>query len=130
MRPRSQCARHEKVLGAKIWISDLQSNRACGARRVGAIYCLLGMPVRIKRLMRQQALRTWPKLRRMPVNAGTQVLSSVSPNLLNRLSMQATMTAGHRYVGDGDLAARQARGRVAPVSRSSDCWQTKTSLVA
>jgi putative transposase len=86
-RPRSQRARRDEVLGAKIRTSFLQSDRTYGARRVWHDLLAEGEVCglhRIERLMRHQALRARPRRRRVPANAGLQGPSAVSPNVLNR----------------------------------------------
>jgi putative transposase len=152
-RPRSQRARRDKVLGAKIRKSFLQSDRAFGARRVWHDLLAEGDGCglhRMERLMRQQALRARPRRRRVPVDVGSESSGTISPNLLNRqfaalapnrkwvadftylwtaegwLYIAAVVDLfsrrvgglvhagdddgpiGHRCVGVGDLAARQA----------------------
>ncbi len=87
-RPRSQRARRDEVLGAKIRTSFLQSDRTYGARRVWHDLLAEGEVCglhRIERLMRHQALRARPRRRRVPADAGLQGSSAVSPNVLNRL---------------------------------------------
>ena len=86
-RPRSQRARRDEVLGAKIRTSFLQSDRTYGARRVWhdllADREACGLH-RVERLMRRHALRARPRRRRLPAEAGTRSPSAVSPNVLNR----------------------------------------------
>jgi hypothetical protein len=65
-RPRSQRARRDKVLGAKIRKSFLQSDRAFGSRRVWHDLLAEGDGCglhRMERLMRKQALRARPRRR-------------------------------------------------------------------
>ena len=72
-RPRSQRARRDEVLGAKIRTSFLQSDRTYGARRVWHDLLAEGEACGlhwIERLMRQQALRARPRRRRVPVETG------------------------------------------------------------
>jgi len=86
-RPRSQRARRDEVLGAKIRTSFLQSDRTYGARRVWHDLLAEGEACglhRIERLMRQQALRARPRRRRVPVETGPPSSGTISPNLLNR----------------------------------------------
>lgn len=86
-RPRSQRARRDEVLGAKIRTSFLQSDRTYGSRRVWHDLLAEGEGCglhRIDRLMRQQALRARPRRRRMPVDAGPPSPGVVPPNVLNR----------------------------------------------
>ena len=86
-RPRSQRARRDEVLGAKIRTSFLQSDRTYGARRVWHDLLAEGEACglhRIERLMRQQAFRARPRRRRMPVETGPPSSGAISPNVLNR----------------------------------------------
>ena len=86
-RPRSQRARRDEVLGAKIRTSFLQSDRTYGARRVWHDLLAEGEVCglhRIERLMRQQAFRARPRRRRVPADAGPPSPGVVSPNVLNR----------------------------------------------
>ena len=86
-RPRSQRARQDEVLGAKIRMSFLQSDRTYGARRVWHDLLAEGEMCglhRIERLMRHQALRARPRRRRVPADAGPLSPGVVSPNVLNR----------------------------------------------
>lgn len=67
--------------------SFLQSDRTYGARRVWHNLLAAGKTCglhRIERLMRQQALRAWPRRRCVPANAASQSPGAVSPNVLNR----------------------------------------------
>lgn len=86
-RPRSQRARRDEVLGAKIRTSFLQSDRTYDARRVWHDLLAEGEACglhRIERLMRQQALRARPRRPRVPADDGPQPLDAVSPNVLHR----------------------------------------------
>ena len=86
-RPRSQRARRDEVLGTKIRTRFLQSDRTYGARRVWHDLLAEGEVCglhRIERLMRQQALRAWPRRRQVPAEAGPLSPGVVSPNVLNR----------------------------------------------
>ena len=70
---RSQRARRDKVLGAKIRKSFLQSDRAFGSRRVWHDLLAEGDGCglhRMERLMRKQALRARPRRGRVPADAG------------------------------------------------------------
>jgi putative transposase len=87
MRPPSDRARRDEVLGAKVRASFLQSDRTYGARRIWHDM-LAGGEVcgrhRIERLMRRHALRARPRRRRLPADAGKCSSRVVSPNVLNR----------------------------------------------
>ena len=73
MRPRSERARSDEELGAKVRASFLASDRTYGARRVWHDMIAEGLPCglhRIERLMKFQALRARPRRRRLPPDRG------------------------------------------------------------
>ena len=86
-RPRSQRARGDEELSAKVRASFLASDRTYGARRVWHDMLAEGVSCglhRIERLMRLQALRARPRRRRLPPDPGERPTNSVAANVLDR----------------------------------------------
>ena len=86
VRPRSQRARTDEVLGSQVRRSFVYSDRTYGARRVWHDVLAAGHGCglhRIDRLMRMQALRARPR-RRLPRAVGDSNSSAVAPNVLDR----------------------------------------------
>jgi putative transposase len=86
-RPRSQRSRSDEKLGVKVRASFLASDRTYGARRVWRDLLTEGMSCglhRIERLMRLQALKAHPRLRRRPPDLGERPATAVAANVLNR----------------------------------------------
>jgi putative transposase len=85
IRPPSQRARDDEVIGAKVRASHVGSYRTYGARRVwhdllaDGISCGLH---RIERLMREQGLRARPRRRGLPKDHGDR--SVIAGNVLDR----------------------------------------------
>ena len=85
IRPPSQRARDDEVIGAKVRASHVGSYRTYGARRVwhdllaDGISCGLH---RIERLMRAQGLRARPRRRGLPKDHGDR--SVIAGNVLDR----------------------------------------------
>ena len=87
MRPRSERARSDEGLGAKVRASFLASDRTYGARRVWHDMIAEGLPCglhRIERLMKLQALRARPRRRRLPPDRGERQDAAVAANVLDR----------------------------------------------
>src|SRR3546814_11974456 len=84
IRPPSQRARDDEVIGAKVRASHVGSYRTYGARRVwhdllaDGISCGLH---RIERLMREQGLRARPRRRGLPKDHGER--SVIAGNVLD-----------------------------------------------
>ena len=100
-RPRSQRSRSDEDLAAKVRTSFVASDRTYGARRVWHDMLALGVSCglhRIERLMRQQALRAWPRRRRLPSDRGERQTNAVAPNVLDR-SFQAP-AANRKWIAD------------------------------
>ena len=86
-RPRSERARRDEELGAKVRASFIASDRTYGARRVWRDVLAEGMSCslhRIERLMRQEALKARPRRRRLPLDTGERSTNAISPNVLDR----------------------------------------------
>jgi putative transposase len=86
-RSRSERARTDEELAAKVRASFLASGRIYGARRVWRDVLAEGVPCglhRIERLMKLQALRARPRRRRPPLDQGERLTGVVAPNTLNR----------------------------------------------
>jgi putative transposase len=86
-RPRSERARRDEELGAKVRASFMASDRTYGARRVWRDVLADGMSCslhRIERLMRQEALKARPRRRRLPLDTGERSTNAISPNVLDR----------------------------------------------
>jgi putative transposase len=101
MRPPSARARSDEELSAKVRASFLASDRTYGARRVWHDVLEEGVSCglhRIERLMRQQALRARPRLRRLPCDTGERSTSAISPNVLDR-TFEAP-SANRKWVAD------------------------------
>src|ERR1043165_9638348 len=85
-RPRSQRSRSDEALGAKVRASFVASDRTYGARRVGRDLLAEGIACglrRLERLMRLQALKARPRLRRLPPDLGERQTAAVAPNVLD-----------------------------------------------
>ncbi len=140
-RPRSQRARRDEVLGAKIRTSFLQSDRTYGARRVWHDLLAEGEACglhRIERLMRQQAFRARPRRRRMPVETGPPSSGAISPNVLNRQfeavapnrkwrrgKPEAVLhhsDRGSQYTSEPLQRLLADHGLACSMSRSGNCW--------
>ncbi len=85
MRSRSQSSLSDEVLGAQVHQSFVRSDRTYGARRVWHDVLEQGQSCglhRIKRLMREQALRARPRRRGLPKDRGAR--SAVADSVLDR----------------------------------------------
>ena len=86
-RPRSDRARSDEALAAKIRTSFIGSDRTYGARRIWKDVLADGVSCglhRVERLMRRQALRARPRRRRLPPDQGERQAGAVAPNVLER----------------------------------------------
>ena len=85
IRPPSQRARDDEVIGAKVRASHVGSYRTYGARRVWHDLLADGVSCglhRIERLMRAQGLRARPRRRGLPKDHGDR--SVIAGNVLDR----------------------------------------------
>ena len=86
-RPPSARARSDESLAAMVRNSFIGSDRTYGARRVWHDLLAEGISCglhRIERLMRSQALRARPKLRRPPSDTGDRSMAAIPANVLDR----------------------------------------------
>lgn len=85
VRPPSARARSDEVLGARVRVSFLLSDRTYGARRVWRDMLEEGFACglhRIERPMRLHGLRARPRRRQLPKDKG--IRSVIAPNVLDR----------------------------------------------
>ena len=86
-RPPSHRSRRDEELTAKVRTSFIGSDRTYGARRIWRDVLAEGVPCglhRIERRMRQQALRAWPRRRRLSPDQWERQAGAVAPNVLER----------------------------------------------
>ena len=82
-RPPSARARGDKVIGAQVKASFVDSDRTYGARRVWHDVLAEGATCglhRVERLMREQALRARPRRRGLPSDKGTDSVRQAGVN--------------------------------------------------
>ncbi len=101
VRPESERARTDAVLGAEVRASFVLSDRTYGARRVLTDVLAAGHACglhRVERLMRAQALRARPRKRALPLDLGERSVHTLAPNVLAR---EFTATApNQKWVAD------------------------------
>lgn len=86
-RAPSARSRSDEVIGERVRLSFLASDRTYGARRVWRDVLAEGIDCglhRIERLMRSQALRARPRRRRLPKDDGDRPATIAPSNLLDR----------------------------------------------
>jgi putative transposase len=86
-RSPSQRSLYDEKLTAGIRQSFLASDRTYGARRVWHDVLATGFSCglhRVERLMRKNALKSRPRRRGLPTDAGQRITSAIAPNVLNR----------------------------------------------
>jgi putative transposase len=86
-RSPSQRSLYDEKLTASIRSSFLTSDRTYGARRVWHDVLTEGFACglhRVERLMRKNALKSRPRRRGLPADAGQRIASAIDPNVLNR----------------------------------------------
>ena len=124
-RPRSQRSRSDEELSAKVRASFLASDRTYGARRVWHDLLAEGVSCglhRIERLMRLQALKARPRLRRLPPDLGERQVAAVAHEYTTAPSRRPLPTANRSPISP--MCGRQkARLYVAVViDRCLDAW--------
>lgn len=100
-RPRSRRSLEDEVMGRRVRLSFVDSDRTYGARRVWRDVLEAGHRCglhRIERLMSAQALRARPRRRGLPVDRGERPSGAMAPNLLDR-QFQA-LAPNQKWVAD------------------------------
>jgi putative transposase len=93
IRPPSARSRSHEALAAKVRASFLASDRTYGARRVWRDVLEEGLRCglhQVERAMRQQALRSRPRRRRLPSDTGERPSHAIASNVLDRRFEAAT----------------------------------------
>ena len=86
-RSPSKRSRQDEEITMTIRSSFLGSDRTYGARRVWHDVLAEGFSCglhRIERLMRKNAMKARPRRRRLPVDTGERIISTIAPNVLDR----------------------------------------------
>jgi len=86
-RSPSKRSRKDEEITMTIRSSFLGSDRTYGARRVWHDVLAEGFACglhRIERLMRKNAMKARPRRRRLPVDSGERIISTIAPNVLDR----------------------------------------------
>jgi putative transposase len=86
-RGPSKHSQYDEELTRQMRASFLVSDRTYGARRVWHDVLAQGFSCglhRIERLMQKNALKTRPRRRRLPIDTGERIISTIAPNVLDR----------------------------------------------
>ena len=129
IRPPSQRARDDEVIGAKVRASHVGSYRTYGARRVWHDLLAEGISCglhRIERLMQAQGLRARPRRRGLPEDQGDR--SVIAGNVLDRQFTadrpNQKWVADFTYIwtAEGRLYVAAVIGVTCSMSRSGNVW--------
>jgi putative transposase len=86
-RGPSKHSQYDEELTRQMRASFLVSDRTYGARRVWHDVLAQGFSCglhRIERLMQKNALKARPRRRRLPIDTGERIISTIAPNVLDR----------------------------------------------